>query len=62
MIETLVLSSIKFFYKTSNGQERKKDGKREVQKLESAEDKRNFFGKIKSIFDNFLKVLFWRQK
>ena len=36
----------------------KKNGKRQVQKLESAEDKRNFFGKIKIIFDNFLKVLF----
>ena len=29
----------------------------EVQKFENLKDKRIFFGKIKSIFDNFLKVL-----
>ena len=32
--------------------------KREVQNFEYLEDKRSVFGKIKSIFDNFLKVLF----
>ena len=47
------------FYKISNGQERKKEGKNKVQKFENVEDKRSFFGKIKSIFGNFLKVLFW---
>ena len=37
-------------------------GKSEVQKFENVEDKRSFFGKIKSIFDNLLKVFFWLQK
>ena len=36
----------------------KKEGKSEVQNFENVEVKRSFFGKIKSIFDNFLKVLF----
>ena len=34
---------------------RKKHRKREVQKFENLEDKRSFFGKIKSISDNFYK-------
>ena len=32
--------------------------KGEVQKSENVEDKRSIFGKVKRIFDNFLKVLF----
>ena len=36
----------------------KKEGKSEVQKFENVEDERSFFGKIKSVSDNFLKVLF----
>ena len=34
-----------------------KEGKREVQKFENLEDKRIFFSTMKSIFDNFLKVI-----
>ena len=45
-------------HKTSNGQERKKERKSEVQKFENFEDKRSFSGKIKSSFDNLLEVLF----
>ena len=52
------LSSINFSYKISNDQKRKKKRKSEVQKFDNLEDKRIFFGKIKSIFENFLKVLF----
>lgn len=36
----------------------KKRGRRKYQKLESLEDKRRLFGKIISIFDDFLRVLF----
>ena len=36
----------------------KKERKSDVQKFDNLEDKRIFFGKTKSIFDNFLKVLF----
>ena len=35
-----------------------KERKREVQKFENLEDKRKSFGTIKSIFDNFSKVIF----
>ena len=37
---------------------KKKEEKSEAQKFDNLEDKRIFFVKIKSIFDNFLKVLF----
>ena len=37
-------------------QERKKEGKSEIQKFDNHEDKRIFFGKTKSIFGNFLRV------
>ena len=37
---------------------RGKEGKSEVQKFHSLENKIIFLGKTKSIFDNFLKVLF----
>ena len=36
----------------------KKDGNREVQEFENLEDKRNFFGKIKSFLMIFLKFNF----
>ena len=39
------LSSVNFLYKISNGQDRKKEGKSEVQKFNNLEDKRIFFGK-----------------
>ena len=58
MIETLVSIINQILLQNQQWPRKKKNGKREVQKLESAEDKRKFFGKIKSIFDNFLKVLF----
>ena len=35
-----------------------KKGKREEQQCENLVNKGSFFGKIKSIFDNFFKVLF----
>ena len=46
--------------KPAMGKKRKK-GKNETQKFENVEDKRSFFGKIKSVFDMFLKLLFWWQ-
>ena len=46
-----------FFNKMSNDKERKIEWKREVQTFENLEDKRSLFGKIKNIFDHFLKVL-----
>ena len=49
---------IKDVYKISNGQERKQEGESELQKFENLEDKRIFFGRTKSFFDNFLKVFF----
>ena len=41
-----------------DGQERKKEGKSEVQEFDNLEDKRLFFGTTKNIFGNFLRVLF----
>ena len=35
-----------------------KKGEDEAQIFDNLEDQRTFFGKTKSIFDNFLKVLF----
>ena len=40
-----------------DGQERKKEGKSEVQKFDNFEDKRLFFGTTKNIFDNFLSFI-----
>ena len=42
-----------------DGQERIKEGKSEVWKFDNLEDKSIFFDKTKSIFGNFLRVLFW---
>ena len=41
-----------------DGQERKKEGKSEVQEFDNLADKRLFFGTTKNIFGNFLRVLF----
>ena len=47
------LLSFNFFYKISNGQERKKEVKSEAQRFDNLEDKRIFFRKTKSIFEFF---------
>ena len=59
---------IKFYHqsifskKINNGQERKKEGRKKVQKLEHLKDKSSFLSKITRIFDKFLEVLFrWRK-
>ena len=39
-------------------EKKRKKGKNEAQKFENVEDKRSIFGKIKRVFDMFLKLLF----
>ena len=55
MSQTLEFIINQLFYKISNGQERKKECKSEVQKFNNLEDKKIFFGKTKSIFDIKIK-------
>ena len=45
-------------------QEKEKEGKEEVQKIENLKDERSFFGKIKSIFDIifFLSFILMKKK
>ena len=52
------LSSINFFFKISNGHERKKEGKSELQKFDNLEEKMIFFGRAECIFDGFLNFYF----
>ena len=51
-------SSISFSYKCSNGQRKKSEEKKEVQKFEYLQNKKSYLSKLKSIFHDFLSALF----
>ena len=51
--------TLEFIIKNQQRSRKEKRGEKWSTKTWYLEDKRIFFGKTKSIFDNFLKVLFW---